>query len=46
MGTLPMHSGYILKDYSEKVKRPAAFCQAAGHAAKRESPRIRSAENS
>jgi len=30
MGTLPMHSGFILKDYSEKVKRAAAFCQAAG----------------
>jgi len=30
MGTLPMHSGFILKDYSEKVKRTAAFCQAAG----------------
>jgi hypothetical protein len=30
MGTLPMHSGFILKDYSEKVKRTAASCQAAG----------------
>ena len=24
-----MHSGYILKDYSEKVKRPAGFRQGA-----------------
>ena len=30
MGTLPMHSGYILKDYSKKVKRTAAFRNAAG----------------
>ena len=29
MGTLPMHSGYILKDYSKKVKRPAGFRQGA-----------------
>jgi len=34
MGTLPMHSGFILKDYSEKVKHTAAFCQAACRAAK------------
>ena len=36
MGTLPMHSGFILKDYSEKVKRPAGFRQGAvrGKAAK------------
>ena len=36
MGTLPMHSGYILKDYSKKVKRPAGFRQGAvrGKAAK------------
>lgn len=40
-----MHSGYILKDYSEKVKRTAAFCKAAGRAAKRKSPRVRSAAN-
>ena len=46
MGTLPMHSGFILKDYSEKVKRPAGSCQAAGRAAKRKSHRIRSAANS
>jgi hypothetical protein len=46
MGTLPMHSGFILKDYSEKVKRTAASCQAAGRAAKRETRRIRSAANS
>ena len=43
MGTLPMHSGFILKDYSEKVKRTAAFCKAAGARKSGKAPRIRSA---